>query len=167
MTAPATIRAAQPADAPAVTGMLARLATETGDGARFASTPETIRAHGFGPGALFDTLIAEAGEAAVGLALYFPHFSTIRGQPGVYLQDLWVAPEARAQGLGARLVGAVADYARAGWGAEYLALTTHPGNDAARAFYTRLGFHAQAGDVPMIVAGPAFGALTGRAEAAA
>lgn len=161
------IRRATPADAETIAAMLARLAEETGDGARFASTPETIRAHGFGRSALFETLIAEQDGTPVGLALFFRHYSTTRGQPGVYVQDLWTAPQARGQGLGAQLLAAAADHAHAAWGAGYLALTTHGHNEAARAFYERLGFAAQADDVPMMLDGSGFSALVTRAEAAA
>jgi GNAT superfamily N-acetyltransferase len=160
-----SIRAATPDDATAIATMLARLADETGDGARFASTPDTIRAYGFGPEAYFHTLIAERDGAPAGLALYFRHFSTTRAQPGVYVQDLWVAPEARGAHLGARLLAAVAAAARAAWGARYLALTTHGANHPARAFYTRLGFEPQ-GDTPMMLDGGAFASLSAHPEAA-
>jgi len=162
-----TVRLATPEDADAIAAMLARLADETGDGARFASTPATIRAHGFGPGALFETMIAGPGSAAIGLALFFRHYSTTRGQPGVYVQDLWTAPETRGQGLGAGLIGAVAKHASAHWGARYLKLTTHGDNAAARAFYARLGFAAHPDDVPMMLDGAAFDGLGACAESAA
>ena len=162
-----TIRLATPKDAEAVVAMLARLADETGDGDRFASTAETIRAHGFGPGALFETLIAGARGRPAGVAVFVRHFSTTRGQPGVYVQDLWTSPAARGQGLGAALLAAVADHAHRTWGARYLALTTHGHNDRARAFYRRCGFAAHPDDVPMTLDGAAFDALGARAEAAA
>lgn len=161
-----TIRLATPQDAEAIAAMLARLADETGDGARFASTPETILAHGFGPGALFETLIGEHIGAPAGVAVFVRHFSTTRGQPGVYVQDLWTSPAARGRGLGAALLAAVAGRARTSWGARYLALTTHGHNDAARAFYRRFGFAAHPDDVPMTLDGAAFDALGARAEAA-
>lgn len=162
-----SLRAATPEDAAAIVAMLARLAQETGDGDRFASTPETIRTHGFGPEALFGTLLAEDAGAPVGVAVFVRHFSTTRGQPGVYVQDLWTSPAARGRGLGAALLAGVADHARRSWGARYLALTTHGHNDRARAFYRRLGFAAHPDDVPMTLDGPAFDALGARAEAAA
>lgn len=162
-----TIRLAIPEDAGAVAAMLSRLAQETGDGARFASTPDTIRAHGFGPDALFDTLIAEPRGRPDGVAVCVRHFSTTRGQPGVYVQDLWISPAARGGGLGAALLAAVADHARTGWGARYLALTTHGHNKRARAFYARFGFIAHPDDVPMTLDGAAFDALGRRAESAA
>ncbi|MCB1349527.1 MAG: GNAT family N-acetyltransferase [Maritimibacter sp.] len=164
-----SVRLATPDDAAAIAAMLALLAAETGDGDRFASTPETIRVHGFGPGALFETFVAEHAGAPAGVAVFVRHFSTTRGQPGVYVQDLWTSPAARGQGLGAALLAAVADHAGRSWGARYLALTTHGHNAAARAFYQRFGFVAHPDDVPMTLDGAAFDALGARAtpEAAA
>ena len=162
-----TVRLATPDDAEAVAEMLARLADETGDGARFASTPETIRKHGFGPDALFETLIGERNGQPAGVAVFVRHFSTTRGQPGVYVQDLWTSPAARGAGLGAALLAAVAGHARLHWGAAYLALTTHGHNDRARSFYARFGFVAHPEDVPMTLDGMAFDALQAGAERAA
>ena len=162
-----TIRLATPADAEAVATMLARLAEETGDGARFASTPATIRAHGFGPDALFETLVAESRARLTGVAVFVRHFSTTRGAPGVYVQDLWTAPDKRGQGLGAALLAGVVSHARNGWNARYLALTTHGHNAAARAFYRRFGFIAHPDDVPMTLDGAPFDALGARTKSAA
>jgi GNAT superfamily N-acetyltransferase len=47
--------------------------------------------------------IAWMGEEAVGFALYFHNFSTFIGKPGIYLEDLFVRPEARGRGVGKRL----------------------------------------------------------------
>jgi GNAT superfamily N-acetyltransferase len=49
-------------------------------------------------------LIAELGGARRGFALYFLNFSTWEGAPGVYLEDLYVQPEARGKGLGTALL---------------------------------------------------------------
>ena len=154
-----SVRLATPEDAAAIAAMLARLADETGDGARFASTAETIRVHGFGAAALFGSFVAEEAGAPAGVAVFVPHFSTTRGQPGVYVQDLWTAPATRGRGLGAALLAAVATHARDTWGARYLALTTHGHNDSARAFYGRFGFVAHPDDVPMTLDGPGFDRL--------
>ncbi|MDV7144891.1 GNAT family N-acetyltransferase [Tropicimonas sp. TH_r6] len=154
-----TIRSATATDAEAITGMLRRLAEETGDGARFASTPEAIRTHGFADAPLFETLLAERQGTAAGMALFFPHFSTTLGAPGVYVQDLWVAPEARGIGIGAALLAAVARRATIEWGAAYLALSRHVHNDGAAAFYARLGFATQNDLMHMYLAGDGFSQL--------
>lgn len=63
---------------------------------------------------------AEPGEA-LGLALYYFNFSTWTGKPGIYLEDLFVKPEARSTGIGKAFfaeLGAIAqekDCARMEW----------------------------------------------------
>jgi GNAT superfamily N-acetyltransferase len=56
---------------------------------------------------------SESGEpAAIGFALYFYNYSTWLGKHGIYLEDLYVTPEARGQGAGKALLKAVARIAR-------------------------------------------------------
>jgi GNAT superfamily N-acetyltransferase len=63
----------------------------------------------FGDRPYAEVLIAEddAGEAA-GFALFFHNFSTFLGRPGIYLEDLFVRPEARGKGYGKALLGRLA-----------------------------------------------------------
>jgi ribosomal protein S18 acetylase RimI-like enzyme len=166
MTEGVRIRMGAPEDAGAIHAMLAELAGELGFGATVTSTEATIRSHGHGPRALFSTLIAEA-EAPVGFALYFPHFSTMRGQPGLYVQDLWTTPAMRGQGLGTALLAAAAEASVRDWGAAYLALSLHHHNTVARHFYERLGFERASDDRPMFLAGPGFASLAGTRKAIA
>lgn len=166
MTARLRIREGRPEDAGAVLSMLTALAGELGLGGSFAGTEAAIRQHGHGARPLFSTLIAEA-EAPLGLALYFPHFSTLRGQPGVYVQDLWCAPAMRGQGLGSDLLAAVADAAARDWGAAYMALSVHGHNADAGRFYARLGFEPAPDDRPAVLGGQGFAALAAKRKAVA
>jgi GNAT superfamily N-acetyltransferase len=163
MTAKAEIRPARPDDAPAIAEMLRRMGEDLNDPP--ATDEARIRAHGFGPSPRFFVLIAEAAGRAVGFALYFPHYSTTRGGPGVYLQDIWTAPEQRGQGLGAALLAAVAARAARDWGAGYLALSVHGHNADAERLYSRLGFTPDRGLRPMALTGEGFTALAGEGVA--
>lgn len=145
------IRLAAPSDAGAIAEMLARLAAELGESEHFSTTVETIERHGFGPNAAFQAFVAGEGNEMSGLALFFRHFSTLRGAAGAYVQDLWVAPENRSQKIGAQLLAAVANHASELWGATYLALTVHDTNPGAVRFYDRLGFRAYAGARLMVL----------------
>ena len=49
-------------------------------------------------------LIASAADEAVGFALFFHNYSTFRGQPGIYLEDLYVKEHMRGQGVGRQLL---------------------------------------------------------------
>jgi len=158
MSAP-NVRLADREDAKAIAGMLARLAQELGDGDVFRTDEVTISTYGFGAGRRFSCQIAEEDDCPVGLALYYPVFSTTRGQPGAYVQDLWVNPETRGRYVGGLLLGAVARHAAQAWQAVYLELTAYVGNNGAIRFYERLGFAMQGKDRPMILTGAGFGEL--------
>jgi len=58
----------------------------------------------FGARPAADVIIAYAGEAPAGFALFFPNYSTFLGKPGLYLEDLFVLPEWRGRGLGLALM---------------------------------------------------------------
>ena len=51
-----------------------------------------------------EAVIAEVDQKPVGFALFFHNFSTWTGRPGIYLEDLYVAPEARGAGVGTALL---------------------------------------------------------------
>lgn len=156
------IRVAQAEDCEAILAMLTQLAEELGDGDRFGCRIEDIREHGFGDHSLFHSLIASRGRENLGLALYFPVFSTTRGQPGVYLQDLWVSSGCRGNGLGLRLLQQVAQRAERQWQACYLDLMVHGHNEAAERFYRRHGFIGHSQDRHLFLEGEAFQALPHR-----
>ena len=160
------IRAAEKGDAQIVADMLTILAREIGDAERFCSTTEIIARYGFGENALFHSMIAlqdcESGIDPIGLALFFPTFSTTRGQPGLYIQDLWVSDRARGKGLGRQLLKATIKQAEKKWNAAYLSLTVYADNPTAAAFYRRLGFKQGDNDCPMMLDGAAFNNLEHR-----
>ncbi len=72
------------------------------------ATEADLLRDGFGAVPLFRTLIAELEGAAVGFALFFLAYSTWRGQPTLYLEDLFVRPVARGNGVGSALMRALA-----------------------------------------------------------
>ncbi len=74
-------------------------------------TPEALERHLFGPRPFAVTLMGETPAGIAGFALYFFNYSTFRGLPGIYLEDLFVRPEYRGLGLGKGLLRAVAQKA--------------------------------------------------------
>ncbi len=79
------------------------------------SSPERPRTdfhrHLFGPRPYAEAILAEIDGEAVGFALFFPTFSTFRGQPGLYLEDLYVKPAYRGRGIGKALLATLAKLA--------------------------------------------------------
>ena len=101
-------------------------------------TEEKIDRALFGDRPYAETLIAEDGDEAVGFALFFHNFSTFLAQPGIYLEDLFVVPEARGKGVGRALLERLAQVAieRDCGRLEWAVLDW---NESAIRFYERLG----------------------------
>ena len=133
------IRRAAREDAALVHRLLKNLAVTLGKGEVMTSAAEDIERFGFGDDPRFEALLAFEGGEAVGLALYFFEFSTWRGRPGVYVQDMYVAPAMRGRGLGRELMEAVLRRSRERGGC-YAKLSVYDGNEQAIGFYRTLGF---------------------------
>jgi GNAT superfamily N-acetyltransferase len=88
--------------------------------------------------ARFDLLVAEARGVLVGYALYFFTYSTFLAQRSLYLEDLFVHPEARGRGIGERFMRRLgAEAVRAGCGR--FEWTVLDWNVRAQKFYQGLG----------------------------
>lgn len=68
------------------------------------ATEEDLNYALFGPAAKAHALICERDGESVGFAVYFFNFSTWLGKYGLFLEDLYVTPAARGQGLGKMLL---------------------------------------------------------------
>jgi GNAT superfamily N-acetyltransferase len=72
------------------------------------ATEEELREALFGGRPAAEALIGYAGVEPAGFALFFHNFSTFLSRRGLYLEDLFVRPNWRGQGLGSRLLGELA-----------------------------------------------------------
>jgi GNAT superfamily N-acetyltransferase len=105
------------------------------------ATEADLRSHGFGPDRRFEALLALVDGEPAGFALFFPDFSTWRGRPGLYLEDLYVREWARGLGVGRRLMARLAAIAlERDWPALHFAVLNW---NPARGFYHRLGIEAR------------------------
>ncbi|TAK59375.1 MAG: GNAT family N-acetyltransferase [Dehalococcoidia bacterium] len=97
-----------------------------------------LASHLFGERRYAEVLIAEDAGAVIGFALYFYNFSTFLGQPGIYLEDLFVVPEHRGAGHGKALLAQLARIAvdRCCGRLEWAVLDW---NEPSIAFYRSLG----------------------------
>src|SRR5262249_35174731 len=102
------IRPATPADTPTIARLIRALAEYERLTHEVALDEVLLRDHLFGPRPFAEVQLAEETGEAVGYALFFHNYSTFRGQPTLYLEDLFVRPEHRGKGHGKALLRAVA-----------------------------------------------------------
>jgi len=102
------IRLAQPDDAEILVNLVRDLAVYEKLEERAKATSADFHRHLFGPSPVAEAAVAEADGEPVGFALWFTTFSTFRGQPGIYLEDIFVKPAFRGRGIGKALLATVA-----------------------------------------------------------
>ncbi len=71
-------------------------------------TVEKLTATLFGEKKYAEVIFLEVGTAKAGFALFFHNYSTFLGQPGIYLEDLYVRPQYRGKGYGKKLLSHLA-----------------------------------------------------------
>lgn len=102
------------------------------------ATEDDLRRDGFGPEPKYRCVIAEWDNVPAGFAFFFYNYSTWRGRPGLYLEDLFVLPELRGKGIGKALLKHVAQVAvrENCYGIRWMVLEW---NEPALKFYESLG----------------------------
>lgn len=98
-----TIRPATPQDAALILRFIRELAEFEREPDAVKATEESLRHALFGERSA-EAVIAEQEGKAMGFALFFHNFSTWTGRKGLYLEDLYVTPEARGSGVGTALL---------------------------------------------------------------
>jgi ribosomal protein S18 acetylase RimI-like enzyme len=149
------MRKATAADVPVILRFLTAMAAEAGE--TIGSTEASLLAHGFGPAPRFYGLFAEQAGAAVGMILYFPEYSTWRGEIGLFVQDVYVSPAGRGLGLGRALLAAAMRHAE--WQPQFMTLMVAHLNRNARDFYTALGLTLRDEADQLILEGEGLAAL--------
>jgi GNAT superfamily N-acetyltransferase len=133
------IRPARPDDVPAVMSLIRQLARYEKLEHQVVGTEVDLRTALFGSPARAEVLLVEeAGASVVAFALFFHNYSTFLCKPGLYLEDLFVVPEARRRGYGRALLRELARIAvERGCGRFEWAVLDW--NEPAKAFYRSLG----------------------------
>lgn len=102
------IRSASEADVGQILAFIRALAEFERAPDAVVATEEGLLRDGFGPHPFYSCLIADYDGKPAGFALFFYNYSTWLGRPGIYLEDLFVLPEFRGQGIGKALLKRVA-----------------------------------------------------------
>jgi len=138
MTTELIVRSATPADVPAIFNLIQALAEYEKLSYAVTGNPENLEQHLFGSKPYAEVIIAEYEEKPVGFALFFHNYSTFLTKPGIYLEDLFVLPEYRRQGIGKAVLTYLAklavsrDCGRLEW-------SVLDWNESAIAFYKSMG----------------------------
>jgi GNAT superfamily N-acetyltransferase len=155
-----TIRRATPKDAGAIVGLITDLAIYEQEPDAVEATPESIAGQLASDDPPFECLLADAGDEVVGFALFFRNYSTWRGRPGLYLEDLFVRPRFRGRGIARELLGGLAALAlERGFGRMDWAVLDW--NDLGAGFYRKLGARPMDEWVMWRIDGEALEALAG------
>jgi len=105
MSSNITIRRALEADVPAILDFIRALGKYERLEHEVVATEESLRKTLFGPRPYAEVVFACAEDGKpLGFALFFHNYSTFLGKPGIYLEDLFVHPEARGRGIGKHLL---------------------------------------------------------------
>jgi GNAT superfamily N-acetyltransferase len=170
----ALIREVRPADVAAVVELVHELADYEREPHSCTLTEAQLAAALFAPAPALFGHVAELPAGAsgtsgtsgiVGFALWFVNFSTWRGVHGIYLEDLYVKPAHRGDGLGRALLATLAavcaerGYARLEW-------SVLDWNEPSIGFYRKLGAVPMDGWTTFRLHGEALAALAGDVRAA-
>ena len=155
------IRSAGPDDVGTILRFVRELAAFEREPDAVEATEATLAEALFGERPAAEAVIAEGTDGPLGFALFFHNFSTWTGKRGLYLEDLYVTPEARGQGVGGALLAHLAgvaldrDCARFEW-------SVLDWNADAIAFYRKVGAVGMEDWTIQRMSGEALARLAGR-----
>jgi ribosomal protein S18 acetylase RimI-like enzyme len=140
-----TLRPATPDDIPEILRLIRELAEYEKEPESAKATPEQMKRALFGDPArdgkgagIAECIMGEVDGSVQGMALFFMNFSTWTGQPGIYLEDLFVRPASRGVGLGKALLVKLAAIA-VDRGCSRFEWSVLDWNEPALLFYEKLG----------------------------
>ncbi len=149
-----SIHPAASCDVGALYELIQELAAYEGLSDSVSAREVDIRDALFGPSPVIGALIAWDETEAVGFATYYMTYSTFRGKPGLYVEDLFVRVSARGHGIGRALMAHLAGVAKQR-GCHRMTWAVLDWNEPAINFYTSLGAERVVDWLPFSLAGEA------------
>ena len=134
----ALVRSATASDVPVLFDLIVALAEYEKLSHAVTGSPASLEEHLFGKQTYAEAILAELEGQAVGFALFFHNYSTFLTKPGIYLEDIFVLPQYRGQGIGKALLSYIAKLA-VERGCGRLEWSVLDWNSPAIAFYQRMG----------------------------
>jgi GNAT superfamily N-acetyltransferase len=156
-----TIRDAAPGDVATILRFVRELAEFEREGDKVVATEPLLHEAMFGERPVAEAVIAERDGTPLGMALFFHNFSTWTGWKGLYLEDLYVTPEARGSGIGGALLKHLAGIA-VDRGCTRFEWSVLDWNARAIEFYRSMGAEAMDEWTVNRVSGAALAKLAGR-----
>ena len=132
------IREAQISDVPAIISLLGDFAAFENLSEYLTISEADLQEAMFGEGSFVEGLICEVDGDTAGFAIFYPRFSSFRGQRGYYLEDIYVDSAYRGRGFGEALLREIARKGKAR-GFERIDFQVLEWNSAAIEFYKALG----------------------------
>lgn len=132
------IRSATPQDVPSIFSLIKALAEYEKLSHQVTGNESELESHLFGDKPVIESIVAETETQIVGFALFFYNYSTFLTKPGIYLEDLFVLPEYRSNGIGKALLTELAKLAL-DRGCGRLEWSVLDWNESAIGFYERMG----------------------------
>jgi GNAT superfamily N-acetyltransferase len=135
------LRVATADDVPLILDFVRQLADYVKESDEVVADEDQLRKTLFGERQVAEVVIASFDGEPAGFALFVHNYSTHLGQPGIYLEDLFVMPAFRGRGIGRLLFSYLASVA-VERGCGRLEWAVHDWNQPAIRFYERFGAQA-------------------------
>ena len=154
-----SIRKMEPGDIPGVLELLKEFAEYEKLSEYCTATAERFQAAMFGADAMVEGLVALSGDMLAGDALFYPNFSSFRGERGMYLEDIYLRPEFQGGGNGKAMLKEIARVT-AERGFERIDFQVLDWNTPAIEFYEKLGAVSNDDETHFKFSGDAFARLS-------
>ncbi len=124
-------------------------------------TEEKLNKAMFGENAFVNGLMAFDEEKPIGYAIFFPYFSSFRGQKSVYLEDIFITEKYRKVGIGEKMLKEVARIGK-DFGAVRMDFQVSDQNSNAKKFYKKHGAESHESERHFLFSGQAFDTLASK-----
>jgi GNAT superfamily N-acetyltransferase len=150
-----SIRQASKTDLSHIIGLMCEFAAFENLSQFLEITAEKLNEAIFGANSFVDVLVAFNGGKRIGYAIFFPYFSSFRGQKSVYLEDIYITEKYRKFGIGEKMLREIARIGKE-FGAVRMDFQVLDWNESAISFYKKHGAEFHESERHFLFSGTAF-----------